>query len=88
MLEEAKKQLKEKGSVYLKIKAIPGSAKTEIKTVMADGTIKISVAAAPERGRANIELLRFLSEEFGVAKGFLALVAGASDRIKLIKIKK
>lgn len=88
MLSEAKKDLLAKGFVYLKIKVIPGAPKTEIKDTMADGTIKIAVAAAPERGRANIELLKFLSAELGVSKNSLALIAGAADRIKLVKIKR
>ncbi len=88
MFSKERVELDEKGSVYLKIKAIPGAAKTEVKDVMADGTIKISVAAQPERGKANIELLRFLAKEFGVPKDSLALVAGAGDRVKLIRIKK
>ena len=88
MLSEAKKDLAAKGCAYLKIKVIPGAAKTEIRDKMADGTIKIAVAAAPERGRANIELLKFLSVELGVPKNSLALVCGAADRIKLVKIKR
>jgi uncharacterized protein len=88
MLSEVKNDLLTKGFAYLKIKVIPGSAKTEIKNKMADGTIKIAVAAAPERGRANIELLKFLSAELGVPKNSLALIAGAADRVKLVKINK
>jgi uncharacterized protein YggU (UPF0235/DUF167 family) len=88
MLSEAKKDLLDNGFVYLKIKVIPGAPKTEIKNIMADGTIKIAVAAAPERGRANIELLKFLSAELGVPKNSLALIAGAVDRIKLVKIRR
>ena len=88
MLSEAKKDLLAKGFAYLQIKVFPGAPKTEIKNTMADGTIKIAVAAAPERGRANIELLKFLSVELGVPKNSLALIAGAADRIKLVKIRR
>lgn len=88
MFSEAKKDLASKGFAYLKIKVIPGAPKTEIKNKMADGTIKIYVAAPAEKGRANIELLKFLSAELGVPKDSLVLIAGATDRVKLIKIKK
>jgi uncharacterized protein (TIGR00251 family) len=88
MFEDVKAKLSETGCAYLKLKAIPGSAKTEVKGEMSDGTIKVAVAAPPEKGKANIELLRFLAAELGVPKGSLALVAGAGDRIKLIKIKR
>jgi uncharacterized protein len=73
---------------YIRVKVIPGAPKTEIKGEMADGTIKIAVAAAPEKGRANAELLDFMSREFGAAKNSATIVSGASSRIKLIKIKK
>ncbi len=71
---------------YLRIKVIPGAAKTEIKGEMADGTIKIAVAAPPEKGKANKELIEFLSLKFGVKKENIKLISGASSRLKLIKI--
>ena len=44
----------------LRVKVIPRSAKTEIVGEMADGTLKIKIAAPPEKGKANEELIRFL----------------------------
>jgi uncharacterized protein len=71
---------------YLKVKVIPGAPKTEIKNTMADGTLKIAVAAAPEKGKANAALIKFLAEEFGVPKGNVIIISGATDRVKLIKL--
>jgi uncharacterized protein len=73
---------------YLRVKVIPGAPRTEIKDTMADGTIKIAVAAAPEKGKANAALMKFLAEEFGVPKSNITIISGASDRVKLIKIIK
>jgi uncharacterized protein len=73
---------------YLRVKVISGAPKTEIKGKMADGTLKIAVAAAPEKGKANQALLEFLAEEFGVVKNNIAIISGAASRIKLIKINK
>jgi uncharacterized protein (TIGR00251 family) len=86
MFTEFKKELAEKKQVYLKIKAIPGASKTEVKNKMADGTIKISVAAAPEKGKANKALIEFLAEEFGVPRDGVKIISGAGSRIKLIKV--
>ncbi|MDD5528113.1 MAG: DUF167 domain-containing protein [Patescibacteria group bacterium] len=86
MLTEYKKELAKNGQVYLRIKAIPGSAKTEIKGEMADKTIKIALAAAPEKGKANQTLIDFLAEEFGVPRGSANIISGATARIKLVKI--
>ncbi|MDD4902528.1 MAG: DUF167 domain-containing protein [Patescibacteria group bacterium] len=86
MPAQQQKILTEKQELYLRVKAIPGAARTEIKTVMADGTIKIAVAAPPEKGKANRALVEFLAEEFGVRKNGVAIISGATNRIKLIKI--
>jgi uncharacterized protein len=73
---------------YIKVKVIPGAPKTEIKNTMADGTIKIAVAAAPEKGKANAALIKFLAEEFGVLKDEVVIISGASSRVKLVRIYK
>jgi hypothetical protein len=72
---------------YLRIKVIPGAPKTEIRGEMADGTLKITVAAAPEKGKANQALIKFLAEEYGVPKNSVTIISGAAARIKLVKIK-
>ena len=86
ILNKFKQEIKENGELYLKIKAIPGAPKTEVKNEMADGTIKIAVAAAPEKGKANMALIDFLAEEFGVTRANVKIISGAGSRIKLIKI--
>ncbi len=71
---------------YLRIKVIPKAAKSELKETMADGTLKIRIAAPPEKGKANAELITFLAEHFNVAKTAITIVSGKSDPLKLIKI--
>jgi hypothetical protein len=71
---------------YIRVKVIPNSAKTEIKGEMADGTLKIAVAAVPEKGKVNSALIEFLAQEFGVSKNDIKLISGAASRLKLIKI--
>ncbi|MFH0892244.1 MAG: DUF167 domain-containing protein [Candidatus Falkowbacteria bacterium] len=87
MLSKFKNQLKDKGEVYLRIKVRPGASANKIKEVMADDTVKIDIAAAPVRGRANSELVGFLSDEFSVPAGNVIILSGAGDKIKLVKIK-
>jgi len=86
MISKYKKQLKEKSEVYLRIKVHPGASKSEIKGVMADETVKISISAPPEKGKANAELINFLAKEFGVNKSGVKILSGASDKVKLVKI--
>lgn len=74
--------------IYLKVKIIPGRAKTEFLSPMADGTLKIAVAAIPEKGEANQELIKFLASELGVRKYQVQITAGASGRDKLVKVSR
>jgi len=89
MLEQFKKQLKEKGEVYLRVKVRPGASRTALKEVMEtpEGkTIKVDVGAPPVRGKANQELFKFFVQEFKVKKENIIILGGAAERIKLIKI--
>ncbi len=72
---------------YLRIKVIPKSAKTETVEILDDGTIKIRVKAVPEHGKANTELTKFLGKELGISTERISIIAGKTDRIKLVKIK-
>jgi len=74
--------------LYLRIKVLPKSPKNEIIETLADGTLKIRVAAPPEKGKANKELIRFLSKQHNVPKDAISILSGKSDALKLIKIDK
>jgi len=88
MWDDIKLQLENKGEAYLAVKVIPGSAKTEFRELMVDDTYKIAIAAAPEKGKANTELIKFLAKELKVLKSRLIIISGAGERTKLVKITK
>lgn len=75
---------------YLRIKVIPKSRKNEVTEIMTDDsgeeTIKIRIKAAPEKGRANAELIKFLSTELNVPKDNISIISGAASQLKLIRI--
>jgi uncharacterized protein len=48
--------------------------------------LKIRIAAPPRDGAANAELIRFLAAQLGVARGAIAITAGASGRRKTVSI--
>jgi len=50
-------------------------------------TIKIRIKAVPEKGRANAELIKFLSGELNVPKENISIISGASSQLKLVKVK-
>lgn len=86
MLEKYIKNLADNKEIYLRIKVLAGAGKTEFIEEMADGTLKIAVKAVPEKGKANLELIRYLAKEAGTAKSDIKIISGAGERLKLIKI--
>ena len=68
----------------LRVKVIPRSAKTEIAGAMADGTLKIRIAAPPEKGKANDELVRFLAAHYGVKR--VEIISGHAAALKIIRL--
>lgn len=71
---------------YLKIKVIPKSPKNEI-IENDESFMKIRIKAAPEKGRANAELIKFLSKELKIPKENIVIISGKTERTKLIRIK-
>lgn len=75
---------------YLRIKVIPRSQKNEIADIFKDEegeeTIKIRIKAPPEKGKANAELIKFLSKTFNIKRDTISIISGKTDRLKLIKI--
>lgn len=72
----------------LKVKIQPRSKKNEIAGILPNGTIKIKIAAPPLEGRANKELVKFLSEEYSVPKSQIQILQGKNSSYKLVEMKK
>jgi uncharacterized protein (TIGR00251 family) len=68
------------------VKVTPKSSKTELVGYLPDGTWKVKVAAAPERGKANQELCAFLAGHLGVAKSKVLIVSGETSHLKRVRI--
>lgn len=88
MLSEYIKKLANNKEIYLRVKVLPGAGQTAFLDKMADETVKIAVAAAPEKGKANQELIKFLATELGVRKYQVKVLSGAAARTKLIKVSR
>jgi uncharacterized protein (TIGR00251 family) len=69
-----------------RFKVIPSSAKTEIVGEMADGTLKVRIAAPPEKGKANDALCAFLAGHYGVPRSAVTIVSGHTAALKLVRI--
>ncbi len=88
MMTKYRDKLANNKELYLSVKVLTGASKTALMEVMADETLKIAVAAVPEKGKANTELIKFLARELVADKGDIKIISGGSDRHKLIKIIK
>lgn len=87
MHEDLRKVALAAGQAFsFRVKVIPKSAKTEVAGTLADGTIKIKVAAVPERGKANAELCSYLAHEFGVHQNRVQVIAGQTSPIKVVRV--
>jgi hypothetical protein len=86
-LHELRDRLRREGSLGLAVRVIPKSARTEWAGMLADGSWKVKLRAVPEKGRANEELIRFLAEEFGVARTRVEIVAGLTNPHKQIRVR-
>lgn len=86
LLQQWREDLSRKGSIAFTVRVHPGARRTQIKSVMEDGTIKIDIAAPPEDGKANAALVEFLAEEFGLAKSNIEIVSGETSRRKVVRV--
>ena len=73
-------------STRLKLRVVPGARRSEIVGRYGDAW-KVRVGSAPERGRANAELLDVLSKRLGVRAAELSIVAGHSARDKVVELR-
>lgn len=68
------------------VRVRPHAKRTGIKDTMADGSLKVDLAAPAEDGKANTELIRFLSDHFGVPKSSIEILSGHMGRQKTVRI--
>ncbi len=86
MIDALRQRLKQEGVLDCTIRVRPHAATTHIKSILDDGSIKVDLAAPAEENKANIELVRFLAETFGVSAASVSILSGATSRVKLVRI--
>ncbi len=72
----------------LKIRVMPNSSKCGIAGLIVNSTgeeyLKISLHALPEKGKANKELIAYLSKTLKQCKSSFSVISGETDRNKKI----
>lgn len=77
---------REKSCQVLEIKVTPRSSKNVLAGWEA-GVLKIRLKAVPEKGKANEELIEFLSEVLDISKSRIHLLRGHTGRLKQVQIE-
>jgi uncharacterized protein len=72
--------------LVLSIKVTPKSSRNEVTGFLDDGTMKLKIAAVPEKGKANAEICDFLADQFGVSRRSVQIVRGETSPLKHIVI--
>jgi uncharacterized protein (TIGR00251 family) len=69
----------------LSLRVHPNAVRNEV-VGFAGGVLRVKIAAPPVKGKANRELIVFLSQLLGVSKGALNIVQGHTSPTKIIAI--
>lgn len=69
----------------LRLTVVPGAQRTQVVGLYGD-RLKIRLAAPPEKGAANRELIDFLARSLDLPKTSFRLTAGASSRTKVVAV--
>ena len=72
--------------MIISIKVVTGKPKSRIIDQMIDGTYKIELKAIPVEGKANEELIRFLSKVLGISKSKIYITSGVRSKNKLVNV--
>ncbi len=67
------------------VKVVPGSSRTAFCGLLGD-MLKVKVAAAPERGKANRRLIELLAKELAVKKGGIEIISGQTSPVKQVRV--
>lgn len=68
------------------VKVLPNAARNEILGLK-NGVWRIKIAAQPDKGKANKELIAYLSETLAVRKDKLSILRGQTCHDKLISVE-
>ena len=74
------------GGVVFTAKIVPGSSGQTRICGLLDGMLKVKVSAAPEKGKANQCLLKFLAKQLGVKTNAISIIRGKTSPVKHVQV--
>jgi uncharacterized protein len=86
-LQTTIQRLEAENIVFLRVKISPNANENKITEIMEDEekTVKVSIKAQPEKGKANKEIVKFLGKQFACE---CEIISGNTGSVKLVKLKK
>ena len=76
----------EKSFAVINVRVIPKSPRPRVDK-MEDGTYRAYLKKAPEKGKANAELLAVMAEHLGVSRSEIVILRGHRSRDKVLKLE-
>ena len=74
----------------IRIRVTPNSSRCSFSGKFIDSNgqvfIKVNLTSVPEKGKANQELIKYLSKYFHLSKSSFSLISGETDRYKKLLI--
>ena len=74
------------GATLIRLRVRPGARRSEITGLRGDA-LKISVAAAPERGKANDAVIEMIAAALDLPRGDVSLASGAASQDKVVRVE-
>ena len=75
----------------LYLRASPGAADNAVTGIWRDAErntrLAVKVTVPPDKGKANIAIIKLLATKLGLPKSLLSVTAGETSRLKTIHIK-
>jgi uncharacterized protein (TIGR00251 family) len=72
--------------IIVPLKVVPGASRDRIAGALG-GTLKITIAAPPEKGKANRAVVRLLADALGVRPNQIEVVRGLASPNKSVLIR-
>ncbi len=73
------------GAIFV-AKIVPGSSGPTRICGLLDGMLKVKVSAAPEKGKANQCLLKFLAKQLDVKRNAVSIIRGQTSPVKDVQV--
>ena len=73
-------------AVRLAVRVIPNAKQSLVMGFLADGTLRVKIAAPAVDGKANAALIKFLASLLSLAPSSIEIISGHTTKTKVISL--